>query len=398
MIVGGGIAGAACAWALSARGDDELVVLEREELLAAHSTSKNAGILRTLTESEATTRLALETAAFLASPPEGFSEVPLVDPVGLVLVPQGHSPERVAAWRAGKRPGAVAEPSEREVAQLLPHYGGQRQGALFVSDEGHIDTAALFEGLVRQARACGVRFETSAEVCELLHAEGRVHGVRLRGGRELRADVVVLAAGGWAGHLGAAAGSNLALEARRRHLLVTAPDARGIDPRWPVVWSEPDAFYAKPESGGLLVCACDQDAVHAVRVLGHTAEYLWHKETSLGNAEAVIVPGGFSYGDYLRTGAIARFSPIMPALQKFAADGGLVIGICNGFQILCEAGLLPGALIRNRSLQLRCEHVFLKTATHESPFTRQIPPDQLLRDMHVITRHERQIANEPLAL
>lgn len=124
---------------------------------------------------------------------------------------------------------------------------------------------------------------------------------------------------------------------------------------------------------------CDQDAVHAVRVLGHEADYIWHKETSLGAADAVIVPGGFSYGDYLRTGAIARFSPVMGAVREFAARGGLVLGICNGFQILCEAGLLPGALVRNRSLQFRCEHVFLKTATHDSPFTRRIPPGKVLR-------------------
>jgi phosphoribosylformylglycinamidine synthase len=124
---------------------------------------------------------------------------------------------------------------------------------------------------------------------------------------------------------------------------------------------------------------CDQDAVHAVRVLGHTAACVWHKETSLGGADAVIVPGGFSYGDYLRTGAIARFSPVMQAVQRFAAAGGLVIGICNGFQILCEAGLLPGALIRNRSLQFRCEYVFLKTVTANSPFTSRIPAGQLLR-------------------
>lgn len=124
---------------------------------------------------------------------------------------------------------------------------------------------------------------------------------------------------------------------------------------------------------------CDQDAVHAIGLLGHRAEYVWHKETALGDADAVIVPGGFSYGDYLRTGAIARFSPVMQAVQKFAADGGLVIGICNGFQILCEAGLLPGALIRNRSLQFRCEHIFLKTATSDSPFTCQVPSDRLLR-------------------
>lgn len=125
---------------------------------------------------------------------------------------------------------------------------------------------------------------------------------------------------------------------------------------------------------------CDQDAVHVLRdVLGHSARFLWHKETSLGGADAVIVPGGFSYGDYLRTGAIARFSPVMQAVQTFAANGGPVLGICNGFQILCEAGLLPGALIRNRSLQFRCEHVFIKTITAESPFTNRIPVSKVLR-------------------
>jgi len=125
---------------------------------------------------------------------------------------------------------------------------------------------------------------------------------------------------------------------------------------------------------------CDQDAVHVLRnVLGHSARLLWHKETSLGDADAVIVPGGFSYGDYLRTGAIARFSPVMQAVCAFAEQGGLVLGICNGFQILCEAGLLPGALVRNRSLQFRCEHVHLKTVTTASPFTSQAPPRQLLR-------------------
>jgi len=125
---------------------------------------------------------------------------------------------------------------------------------------------------------------------------------------------------------------------------------------------------------------CDQDAVHVLRnVLGHSARFVWHKESSLGDTDAVIIPGGFSYGDYLRTGAIARFSPVMQAVQSFAANGGLVLGICNGFQILCEAGLLPGALIRNRSLQFRCEHVFIKTETSESAFTNQIPQGKLLR-------------------
>ncbi|SRR5581483_1166240 len=124
---------------------------------------------------------------------------------------------------------------------------------------------------------------------------------------------------------------------------------------------------------------CDQDAIYAVRALGHSAHYVWHKENSLGNADAVIVPGGFSYGDYLRCGAIARFSPVMQAVKQFADNGGIVLGVCNGFQVLTEAGLLPGALVRNRDLQFHCEHIFLKTATTDSLFTNQIPAGKILR-------------------
>src|SRR6478672_6362002 len=106
---------------------------------------------------------------------------------------------------------------------------------------------------------------------------------------------------------------------------------------------------------------CDQDAVHVLKnVLGHSARLIWHKENSLAGIDGVVVPGGFSYGDYLRTGAIARFSPIMQAVQQFAARGGPVLGICNGFQILCEAGLLPGALIRNRSLAFVCRWIHIR--------------------------------------
>lgn len=124
---------------------------------------------------------------------------------------------------------------------------------------------------------------------------------------------------------------------------------------------------------------CDQDAVHALRHLGQTAHYVWHKDRSLNDPDAVIVPGGFSYGDYLRCGAIARLSPVMQAVCNFAAAGGIVLGICNGFQILCEAGLLPGALVRNRGLQFRCEHVHLRVANTESAFTRGIPAGKILR-------------------
>ncbi|HUC83842.1 MAG TPA: phosphoribosylformylglycinamidine synthase subunit PurQ [Candidatus Acidoferrales bacterium] len=124
---------------------------------------------------------------------------------------------------------------------------------------------------------------------------------------------------------------------------------------------------------------CDQDAVHAARLLGHSARLVWHKNASLGDADVVIVPGGFSYGDYLRCGAIARFSPVMQAVKQFADHGGLVLGVCNGFQVLTEAGLLPGALIRNRDLQFHCEFIHLKTVTMNSPFTNRIPEGKRLR-------------------
>lgn len=123
----------------------------------------------------------------------------------------------------------------------------------------------------------------------------------------------------------------------------------------------------------------DQDCVNAIEVIGHEAHYVWHKEESLGHLDAVLVPGGFSYGDYLRAGAIARFSPVMRALADFAESGGLVLGVCNGFQILCEAGLLPGALILNRSLQFRSEFVHLSTVNSNTPFTKAIPENQLMR-------------------
>ncbi len=115
---------------------------------------------------------------------------------------------------------------------------------------------------------------------------------------------------------------------------------------------------------------CDHDAHYAAtHVLGQDAELVWHKDTSLGGADVVILPGGFAHGDYLRTGAIARFSPIMEEVRRFAAAGGPVLGICNGFQVLLEAGLLPGAMLRNRSLHFRCEHVYVKVEQTDTPFT-----------------------------
>ncbi|MCE0499264.1 MAG: phosphoribosylformylglycinamidine synthase subunit PurQ [Methylacidiphilales bacterium] len=125
---------------------------------------------------------------------------------------------------------------------------------------------------------------------------------------------------------------------------------------------------------------CDQDVLHVLQnVLMQEAAYVWHKATSLNGADAVVLPGGFSYGDYLRCGAIARFSPIMPAVKKAAAQGKTVLGICNGFQILCEAGLLPGILIRNASLHFRCEAIPVRVEHPASRFTRDYLAGQVLR-------------------
>lgn len=125
---------------------------------------------------------------------------------------------------------------------------------------------------------------------------------------------------------------------------------------------------------------CDQDAYYVLRDVFHVAvEYVWHADTSVKGYDCIILPGGFSYGDYLRTGAVARFSPVMGAVQDHAARGGFVIGICNGFQVLCEAHLLPGALIRNTGLKFRCRQVWLKVETSNTPWTCKVGDRRVLQ-------------------
>ena len=124
---------------------------------------------------------------------------------------------------------------------------------------------------------------------------------------------------------------------------------------------------------------CDQDCHLVLREMGVEVDYVWHKDTSLSGCDLICLPGGFSYGDYLRCGAIARFSPIMRAVKEAAASSTLVLGICNGFQILCEAGLLPGALIRNRDLHFRCEHLHVRVENVANPFLHEAQTGQLLR-------------------
>jgi phosphoribosylformylglycinamidine synthase subunit PurQ / glutaminase len=125
---------------------------------------------------------------------------------------------------------------------------------------------------------------------------------------------------------------------------------------------------------------CDHDAYHAARdVLGQQAEYIWHKETDLKGADVIVLPGGFAHGDYLRCGAMARFSPIMREVRAFADRGGPVLGICNGFQVLLEAGMLPGAMLRNRGLKFVCDHVHVRVEQTDTPFTSACRRGQVLK-------------------
>ena len=125
---------------------------------------------------------------------------------------------------------------------------------------------------------------------------------------------------------------------------------------------------------------CDHDAFYAVsNILKKPVEFIWHQSEDLANCDAIILPGGFAYGDYLRTGAIARFSPVMKSVEKFAKSGGMVLGICNGFQILLEAGLLPGAMMRNSGLRYICRHVFIRVEQTDTPFTNAALQGQVLK-------------------
>ena len=125
---------------------------------------------------------------------------------------------------------------------------------------------------------------------------------------------------------------------------------------------------------------CDHDCYHVVKhVMGQDCEYVWHKSTEVIGFDCLILPGGFSYGDYLRTGAIARFSPVMNEVARFAKKGGLVLGVCNGFQVLCEAGILPGALMRNKNLKFICDHVYVMVENSATPFTSSYGKKEVLR-------------------
>ncbi|RMH05053.1 MAG: FAD-binding oxidoreductase [Planctomycetota bacterium] len=256
VVVGAGIAGAAGAWWL-ARAGLRVTVLEREDAPDRHSSGRNAAILRTAMPDPVLHRLARESLAFYRQPPAGFAAGPLFEPRGLYLAAPGEAGEALLAWglREDCAGGCRRVPAE-ELYRRLPELAPGIEVVLAAPDEGVFDLSAIHQGFLRGARAAGAEIRFGAGVEDLVLAGGRAAGVRCAG-ETVAADAVLIASGGWAGRgLG---GFDLPLEPRRRHLLVTEPQAGVAD--WPVVWLAGREFYFRPESGGLLMSACDECVV-----------------------------------------------------------------------------------------------------------------------------------------
>ncbi|MFT6363836.1 MAG: glycine/D-amino acid oxidase-like deaminating enzyme [Planctomycetota bacterium] len=276
IILGGGVAGLSTAWHL-ARAGAKVLLLEAEAQFGVHSSGQNAAILRTLTASPVLTRMARKSAESLFHPPDGFCESPLVDPVGLVLTEDESHTGELKRWLEAAGPGSTDSSAPRELAgaelaRLAPsfqHRDGDRASAYYFEREGHIDIALLTDSFAKGARRAGAELRCGTTVVavetEVMAGKPHVTGVRLADGSTISCDRVLLAGGAWAGKLGQAAGSNLGLFPRRRHLCVTRADA-SLDSRQAVVWNHGDPaqgriFYMRPESGGMLLCACDETLV-----------------------------------------------------------------------------------------------------------------------------------------
>jgi glycine/D-amino acid oxidase-like deaminating enzyme len=315
LIVGGGIAGLSTAWWLARRGVRGVILVERESSLAQHSSRRSASILRTASADPVEGDLARRGAEFLRSPPRGFSDAPLLDPCGLVLA-SGAEGSEFASWERRALDAGDAEFVEPERSvDLVPHFRAEGRRLLSFPRDGRIDVEALLAGFERGAREGGVRFETGVGIRELLLEDRSVAGARLVDGREIRAERTVAAAGGWAGRLVAGTGSRVRLRPTRRHLLVTGADPR-VDPRWPIVWDEAAAFYARPEAGGLLLCACDETDVDPDAL----AEDPRARDDILAKA-ARSLPEIF--GDPARRPPTARF---WSGIRTLSPDGQFVVG------------------------------------------------------------------------
>jgi len=330
LIVGGGIAGLATAWWLARRGARDVLVLEAGARLGAQATAQNAAILRTPMPDPVGEELGREGGEFLRAPPDGFADSPLLDACGLLLVAErGSSGARTWAERLARRTDADVRELDRSAMRVrAPHVRAEEAHCFLLPREGRVDVPALVRGFAHGARAAGVQFRLRTRVRELLAG---ARGVRLEDGTALEAERVVLAAGAWAGALAASAGSRIELHPTRRHLLVTRASPR-VDPAWPVVWRDDEPFYARPEAGGLLISACDEELVSVSALtadaheLGRTTE-LARRHLHLGDA---LEPARFWAG--IRTHAEDQRFLIGPDPDV----GGLVwAGALGGHGITC---------------------------------------------------------------
>ncbi len=259
-IVGAGMAGAATAWHLARLGIRPVAILEQEKSPGTHSTGRNAAILRTAIADPVLHILARESKAFYLEPPAGFAPGPLVDPVGLVLAAAPGHEEPLRAWARDPRcQVGLAEIPPEEVRRRVPLLARELGAAFVQEDEGILDVHTILHAFLAGARQEGARLRPGCRATALWLEGDRLRGLHTDGGR-LEAEAVVLAGGGHADVLARTAGLELGLIPRRRHLLATGPLAQ-VDPRWPVVWIAGDEFYFRPESGGLLLSACDTQVV-----------------------------------------------------------------------------------------------------------------------------------------
>jgi len=329
VVVGAGIAGLATAWQLALRGHTPLV-LEREAQAFGHSSGLNAGILRAVVEDAAIAAIAGAGARALLDPHTDLGGRSFVDPVGVLLTADREESARHLAEMVALADVPVRAIDPRAVRERCPHVATAALVAYESPSEGTIDLERLAASLVLAIERRGGRVQRGAAVAELLGSSGVVDGVALASGERIDADVVVLAAGGWAGALGARAGSRVVLEPTRRHAALVRP-AAPVDPRWPVVWNSGSNFYSRPLRGGLMVCDCDQtpvapDALALERgALEHLSASLrrhlaapW-SDTALDIDAALAAPAATA----VRTGARPD---VWCAMRTFAGDHRFAIG------------------------------------------------------------------------
>ncbi len=262
VILGAGIAGAATAWFLARRGTHEVVLLEQEIQPGVHSSGRNAGILRTAIPDPALHSLARDSYRFYRDPPPGFCEQPLIDPVGLYLAADADAADALRSWALNQEFAAGGcEVAPQQLYDAYPQLAHKVAIATYFADEGGFDVDAILSAFLRGARAAGADICYQRRGVEILVREERVFGVRLYNPDEvLECGTVLAAGGGWAAEVPARAGCDLPLQPIRRHLMVSGPLAQ-LDPRSPVVWLGGDEFYFRPESGGLMMSACDTSPV-----------------------------------------------------------------------------------------------------------------------------------------